>query len=130
VQSSHRGPLVLLGALVLVLLLVPLLGGALMGQGMMGPGLMGWHMGWPGSEAAPGGSSGWGMALGMLMMLAFWGAVIIGIALLIRWVISPSGTEHPRPASGESAGEILKRRYAAGEITADEYAHMRATVEA
>ena len=64
--------------LVVAALIAALAGSAMIGPGMMGPGMM-W--GYGGSGAV----GGWGMALGMLAMLAFWIALIAGVVLLVRW---------------------------------------------
>jgi putative membrane protein len=126
--TDDRGPKILLGALLLVILIGTVLGGTLMGPGMMGPGMM-WGYGTPGAPAVAG-SWGWGltMAFGMLMMLAFWAALIIGAVLLIRWAIG-----QPRGASGttssEDAGDILRRRYAAGDIDQATYQQMKAELD-
>ncbi|MBI2854243.1 MAG: SHOCT domain-containing protein [Chloroflexi bacterium] len=59
----------------------------------------------------------WGI-FGMLLMILFWAAVIAGIVLLVRWLIQPGrgvGTGEP------SAIEILKKRYARGEIGKEEF---------
>ena len=118
-STENRGLLIVLGVLVLIVLVGPFLGGGMMGAGMM------WG---PGGQVAGGGWS-WGllMALGGLSMLAFWGALIVGIVLLIRWASGPSVVHGNR--SSESAIEILKRRYAAGEITGEEYEQMRKRLE-
>ena len=71
----------------------------------------GWHTG-PGTM-------GWGMMgwLGPVFMVVFWVAVIVGVVLLIRWLVISS-----KPSRAEdSALEILKRRYAMGEISKEEY---------
>jgi putative membrane protein len=61
---------------------------------------------------------GYGMGwVGGIMMLAFWIAVIVGIVLLIRWL----ATSTRGGGSAESALEILKRRYARGEIDKKEF---------
>jgi putative membrane protein len=118
-STDNRGLLIVLGVLILIVLVGPLLGGGMMGSGMMGVG----------RGLATGGGWTWGllMALGGLSMLAFWGALIVGIVLLIRVVTGPSSGQSSR--SGEPAIEILKRRYAAGEITGEEYEQMRKTLE-
>ena len=71
----------------------------------------GWHTG-PGTM-------GWGMMgwLGPILMVAFWVAVIVGVVLLIRWLVVSSKP----PRAEDSALEILKRRYAMGEISKEEY---------
>ena len=58
----------------------------------------------------------WGVGM-MLMMLVFWGLVIVGIVLAIRWVVS-QGRES-RPA--DTALDILRQRYARGEIGKEEF---------
>jgi len=73
----------------------------------MGPGMMGGGYG-----------IGW---FGPIIMIAFWIAVIVGIVFLIRWlVLSTRATGH-KAASEDSALEILKRRYARGEIGKEEF---------
>jgi putative membrane protein len=57
----------------------------------------------------------WGFGLGFLMLL-FWAAVIVGIVLLIRWLISQGKVAPP-----DSALEILRQRYARGEIDKEEF---------
>jgi putative membrane protein len=51
-----------------------------------------------------------------LFMLLFWGAVIVGIVLSIRWLIGPGKT-----SQSDSALEILRQRYARGEINKNEF---------
>jgi putative membrane protein len=125
--SENRGLLVALAVLVLLVLAVPLLGGGMMGAGMMGPGMMGG----PGGQGPPWAGGGWvwglGMALGMLAMLAFWGALIVGVVLLVRWLAGT--TAGPAGRAGDSALDVLRRRYAAGEITREEYEQMRQVLE-
>jgi putative membrane protein len=125
-KQDNRGLLAVLGALVLALLVGPLLLGGMMGGGVMGPGMMGW------GYTAPGGLAtgnrwvwGLGMGLGTLMMLAFWGALIVGVVLLVRWVTGQS-TGRTGPASAEDPLTILRRRYAAGEIDQPTYERMSA----
>jgi putative membrane protein len=114
------------GVLVVVLLFLPVLGG-----GMMGPGMMGGYPGYgtPGLTG-PATGNGWlwglGTGLGWLMMLAFWGALIAGAVLLFRAVASGS---HAQARTGETALDVLKRRFAAGEVTREQYEEMRQVLE-
>lgn len=110
-DKAHRG----LAALVAVLILVAL-GTTAFGSRMLGMGMI-WSL--PGAGApAEGMDSGAWMGLGWLTMLAFWGAVIAGVVLLVRALMRPR-----RDAAGTSALEILRHRYEAGEITREQYEH-------
>jgi len=61
--------------------------------------------------------SGWGWGIGMMaMMLLFWGVMIFAGVAGIRWFIGQS--KAPRP---DSAMEILRERFARGEIDRDEF---------
>jgi putative membrane protein len=57
----------------------------------------------------------WGLGM-MVMMLVFWGLVIAGIVLAIRWLASAGGG-----AKSDRALDILRERYARGEINKDEF---------
>lgn len=66
-----------------------------------------------------GGYGGWGMGFGMLFMLLFWVLIILGIAALIRWLLAqPSQRQDVRD---KTALEIVRERYARGEIDRGEY---------
>lgn len=72
----------------------------------MGPGMMGnWGMGW----------------FGMIFMLIFWVLVIVGLVFLIKWLIQTTSSEKAAPSTGSRALEILKERYARGEIDKAEF---------
>jgi putative membrane protein len=60
---------------------------------------------------------GWGWHIGMMaMMLLFWGVVIFAGVAGVRWFIGQS--KSPRK---DSAMEILRERFARGEIEKDEF---------
>jgi putative membrane protein len=68
-----------------------------------GPGMMGWGM------------MGW---IGPIMMLVFWAAVVVAVIFLVRWITaSTSG----RAEAEDTALDILKKRYARGEIDKEEF---------
>lgn len=58
----------------------------------------------------------WGIGM-MLMMLVFWGVVIVGIVLAIRW-LAGQGKE---ARSSDTALDILRQRYARGDISKEEF---------
>jgi putative membrane protein len=58
----------------------------------------------------------WGLGM-MLMMLVFWGLVIAGIVFAIRWLANTSRAA----ATADRALDILRERYARGEIDKDEF---------
>lgn len=70
------------------------------------------------------GLDGWGMGFGMLFMLLFWVLVVVGAAALIRWLLQQSNAGSWRSPGGGAALEILRERYARGEIGREEYEPM------
>jgi putative membrane protein len=57
----------------------------------------------------------WGFGM-MLMMLVFWGLIIAGLVLGIRWLVSQG-----RESRSDTALDILRQRYARGEIDKEEF---------
>jgi putative membrane protein len=89
-------------------------GGMMNGYGMMGPnGMMGRY--------------GYGYSpLGGILSLVFFGLLIAGAVLLILWLVRNAGAgalnlRHP----GEMPLDIIKTRYAKGEITKEQYDALR-----
>lgn len=79
-----------------------------------------WHMGrWM--------MGGWGMGwLGMLIMIIFWGLIIAGVVSLIRWLVQNTGSNrNENDSMRPKAIDILKERYARGEINRNEYETMK-----
>ena len=56
----------------------------------------------------------------MFMMMAFWGLVIAGLVLGIRWLVRQGRDGQP-----DRALEILRERYARGEINKEEFESRR-----
>ncbi len=109
-NKNIKTALIIGGIILVILIIFPLIFGPGYGRqgngyGMMGPGMMG------------------GFAGGPIFMILFWGLVIWGVIALVQ------GAASPRDGGGSnqtgSALEILKRRYARGEITKQEYEERR-----
>jgi len=60
---------------------------------------------------------GWGMGFGWIFMVTFWILLILGIVYLIKYVAGGAKKEEPK----ETALDILKKRYASGEINKEEF---------
>lgn len=82
---------------------------------------------WGFGSGMMGGAMGW---FGGLFMLLFWGLVIAGIVFLLFRLIGAGkgGSSHPL-ARSESPADILKKRYARGEISKEEFESMRRDIE-
>ena len=56
----------------------------------------------------------------------FWGLIIVGLVALIRWLLqSTSRKGHSGVSTGSKTINILKERYARGEIARDEFESMK-----
>jgi len=115
-QSKKRIPLYAV-CLVLCLLTFPAAAAAQWGGGYggwhMGPGYGGYGMGW-----------GWGYGwFGLIFMAVFWILVIVGLVYLIRWLAHGARSDRSgyHGSSGQRAIDILKERYARGEIDKAEF---------
>ena len=74
---------------------------------------------------------GWGgMVLGVLLMLLFWGGLLVLLGLG-AWALIRSGQRQSDrcTGTGSRALDILKERYARGEITREEYEKRRRDLE-
>ncbi|MBU0674465.1 MAG: SHOCT domain-containing protein [Proteobacteria bacterium] len=74
--------------------------------------------------------NGWGPGTGiggMFMMLLFWGLIIAGLVWLYRLFMKSDRTEFID--SRETPLDILKKRYARGEINKDDFERMKKDLE-
>ena len=85
------------------------------GYGGYGPGMMGWGYG------------GWFSSIFDIIFLI---AVVVGVFFLIRWIISASAKQGGQESgAGDSAIEILRKRYARGEINKEEFEEKKKDLE-
>jgi putative membrane protein len=107
-SKNVKTALIIGGIIVAILIIVPLVFGLISGWqdggwGMMGSGMMGGFSWW------------WFMPI---FFILFWGLVIWGIVALVRGLSGSRGSDSP---TADSALEVLKRRYARGDISKEEY---------
>jgi putative membrane protein len=57
----------------------------------------------------------WGLWM-MLFMVTFWVVIIVGLVLGLRWLAGPG-----RDSRSDAALDILRQRYARGEINQEEF---------
>ena len=67
-----------------------------------------------------------GFLLMGIWMVFFWAIVIGGIVVFVAWL---SGQARIRPSTPEDPRDILRRRYASGEITREQYESMLKDLE-
>lgn len=75
---------------------------------------------------------GWGwMGLGMIGMVLFWALIIVAIVVLVRWLGGLPASSVPPPAlpPSKTAIDILKERYARGEIGKEEFERIKRDIE-
>jgi len=70
---------------------------------------------------------GWGMGLGLLVMIVIWGGLIALGVWLVRGLF-PRISQPLAVGQGLSARDILDRRFARGEISPEEYDAMKQTI--
>jgi putative membrane protein len=76
----------------------------------MGPDMMGsWGMGW----------------FGGIFMIVFWILILVGLVFVIRWLVQATGKKGDSGPRGSRATEILKERYARGEIDKAQFEAMK-----
>ena len=76
--------------------------------------------GWPNQGGMYGGYHMMGANMGWVMIL-FWGIILGALILIIRWIVSLSKEDTRYSGVQDSALEILKERFAKGEIDIAEF---------
>jgi putative membrane protein len=80
--------------------------------------------GYGGYNMGPGTMGGWGMGwFGGIFMIIFWILIIVGLVFFIKWLVqSTKGhSSADRTDTSSRALDILKERYARGEINKQEF---------
>ncbi|HXX57088.1 MAG TPA: SHOCT domain-containing protein [Thermodesulfovibrionales bacterium] len=63
----------------------------------------------------------------IFFMIALWVSFIIGIIYFVRWVMSTG--KRPEMKSEETALDVLKKRYAKGEISKEEFERIKQDIQ-
>jgi len=72
-----------------------------------------WHGGW------------YGFFFGPIMMIVFIAVAVVVVVLLVRWLGGSGHGSAPHAAAGKTPLDILKERFARGEIDKDEFEERR-----
>lgn len=65
---------------------------------------------------------GWGhMIFGSVMMIGFWAGVILVVILAVRWLGGGTRHKHTESSNRTQALDVLKERFARGEIDQQEF---------
>lgn len=78
------------------------------------------------------GEWGWGYGFGGVFMALWWVFVIAGIVALVKWLMGSTARRDrvaDRDGPGKTGLEILKTRYARGEIGQEEFEQKRRDLE-
>lgn len=73
------------------------------------------------------GAGGWMMGGMWLLLILFWILIITGVVLIVRWLTERNGQE--KISLTESPLDILKTRYAKGEIDREIFEKMKQDIE-
>ncbi len=71
--------------------------------------------------------NGWGMGRGGPFMILLWILVVVGVVVLVKWMLDQSSTR--KGTRDKSPLEILRERYAGGEIDREEFEQKRRDLE-
>lgn len=89
-----------------------------------------WGQGYGGWGMGPGMMGGWGTGwFGGIFMIVFWVLVIIALVFLIKWLIQSTKGDKDIAHGSSRALDIVKERYARGEIDKEEFQRMKADLK-
>ncbi len=71
---------------------------------------------------------GWGSGSGMIFMGLFW-LLILALLITLIWFLIQKGAGSSQSSNDDSPLEILKKRYARGEISEEEYRKMKKEID-
>jgi putative membrane protein len=74
--------------------------------------------------------NGWGVMSPVMwiFMILFWGLVIFGLIYFFRWIVAQGKSDGGKETSPKPL-EILKARYARGEISKEQFEQMKKDLE-
>lgn len=78
--------------------------------------------GWSNMMGGLGSGIGW---IGIILSFIFFIIIIIGITLLIVWLVKRTTHSGIEDKGGSKALEVLRERYAKGEITKEQYENIK-----
>ncbi|MDA8387255.1 MAG: SHOCT domain-containing protein [Nitrospiraceae bacterium] len=67
----------------------------------------------------------YGGGLWMVLNVLIWTILVAGLALLLVWIVSRAGKSGRDKGTGETALDVLKKRYASGEISKEDFERMK-----
>ena len=71
---------------------------------------------------------GWWMFLGPLMFIVFIAAIVAAVVVVVRWLTGSHAAAPPSPP-GKTPLDILRERYARGEIDREEFEERRRVLD-
>ena len=73
------------------------------------------------------GGGGWGMGFGGVFMIVFWIVIVVGVVLLVKSLAGQSSAD--KGPAARTPIDVLRERYARGEIDREEFEQKRRDLE-